>query len=171
MMLMFVVSSRASGNQAHVFCILLTLNGASFSPLALLSAIWGRHELQDGPHIALRSPLCPNTPLHPFYPIPSTLWRCQHTKRKSHHTVPDRKWGRNLLHVQSTLAPPGIFVVLHTLLTLKPRGWGTLLAAVLIALPFVFLAKRNPVLFRAPMRLVPIFTFSNFLSLGMGSKI
>lgn len=144
MLLMLVVSARASGEQVHIFCIFFTPPGASFSP-QLLSL---------PKHTTL-----PFLPIHPVTMPANWEWVSSHRSRQEVE--------QKSLPLSAYSQTPWDF---HSL-RLRIRGWGTLLVMILIALPSVLLAKRNPILFRVSKLLVQIFTFSDFFLLGMGNKI
>lgn len=111
------VSARASGDQIHLPHLLLPT--------------WGL--------CIIRSSLPKHTAV-PFPPIhPETM-----PTEKSPSAVPGRKWDGNLFYFQATPKPPGTFTVF---LILRMRGRGTFLAVILLALPSILLATRNPIIF------------------------
>lgn len=71
----------------------------------------------DGPQIVLNWSLYSNIPpilpplLHPPWTVPAQ-------EEDPPFPFPDRKWDRNLSHIQFTSEPPGVS------LRLRPREWG-----------------------------------------------
>lgn len=83
---------------------------------------------------------------------------------KSPSAVPDREWDGNLFSFQATPKPPGIFSLLYT----EDQGMGDITGDDSVSLSFHPLATSSYI--QGIKVISTIFTFSDFLSLGMAVR-
>ena len=85
---------------------------------------------------------------------------------KSPSAVPDRKWDGNLFRFQATPKPPGIFSLLYT----EDQGMGDITGDDSVSLSFHPPCYKKPSYIQGIKVISKIFTFSDFLSLGMAVR-
>ena len=99
-------------------------------------------------------------PKHTVLPIhPETM-----PTEKSPSTVPDRKWDRNLFCFQATPKPPGIFSLPYN------QGMGDITGSDSVSSSFHPPCYKKPSYIQGIKVISTIFTFSDFLSLGMAVR-